>query len=102
MRGESLEPGGCSVTPTSAWAAWSARRPADDPACAVAPGGSAAAVASGAAVCWASVVANDDEPPGATGGGGAAGCRAPCSASMRAMTASTLIPPGRSADAGAT
>src|SRR4051812_15268035 len=28
MRGESLEPGGCSLTPTSAWAAASAARPA--------------------------------------------------------------------------
>src|SRR3954453_7844356 len=94
MRGESLEPGGCSVWPTSALAAWSMAW-APPPA---APGAAAGmkadvaiagvAAAGAAAAVWApSVAENDVEGVACVG----PGTRARSISAIRAITLSTLI-----------
>src|SRR5689334_10282508 len=91
MRGESLEPGGCSACPTSPSAActiaWA------PPAGATVHVGAAAAAAPGTFPLLPRTEANDEPPAGA---GGVAGSRPRWICSMRAMTAWTLIyPDGR-------
>src|SRR3954469_11984902 len=95
MRGASLEPGGCSATPTSACAACRARWPA-----LVAPPapGSAAALAIGVAPATPDWPASSEEncvavSPTGVVGPGAVGCRPCCSSAIRVSTASTLISP---------
>src|SRR4051812_35444671 len=106
IRGESLEPGGCSVCPTSAWANCSARWPGVPAAVDVAvtlvapekPSGVAApgAVARPAeAVASCSVEANAVGPvPGAVGAAVVGGTRPWCSSAILAITFSTLIQHG--------
>src|SRR3954469_4682915 len=91
MRGESLEPGGCSDWPTSAEAAWIIAAtppppgaPAVQPACPVA---GAPSVVGAAASVWAPRTAWKELCEDAE----RAGCRAVCSSVMRAITLSTLI-----------
>src|SRR3954463_11910625 len=107
MRGESLEPGGCSVWPTSALAAWIMACAPPPPAAGaggVKAGGGIAAGAVGvkavvaiaavalagsaAAVCAPSVAEKD--VVGASAGAG--GTRERSISAIRAITLSTLIP----------
>src|SRR3954454_2536900 len=97
IRGASFEPGGCSATPTSAWAAASARRPAVVPPAAgvkaaaevPATGEASAPVAR----LWAASVDAKLDGAAVAGGLGAAegATRARSSSAMRAITSSTLI-----------
>src|SRR4051794_33894808 len=92
MRGESLEPGGCSVCPTSADAAWSmACTPAPPaPGAAVNAAEAMAGVAlagATAAVCAPSTEENEVEAGACTG----AGTSAVSICAMRARTSWTLI-----------
>src|SRR3954471_10260266 len=93
MRGESLEPGGCSVWPTSALAAWSMP-------CAPPPGVGAPSVgekavvviadvafAPGTAAVWAPSVAWKEVDAGRAAGG----TRDRSISAIRAITLSTLI-----------
>src|SRR4051794_27144411 len=92
MRGESLEPGGCSAWPISAWANCSARCPAVV-AVAVAVVGAAPATpvapADDVAPCRADAKAVEVAVVGAAVVGGT---RPWCSSAILASTFSTLIP----------
>src|SRR5690242_8543401 len=99
MRGESLEPGGCSVWPTSALAAWSiaCAPPPPEPgpptppsvgekAVVVMPG---VAFGPGTAAVWAPSAAWNDELDGTAWAG--TGTSARSISAIRAITLSTLI-----------
>src|SRR3954453_6191675 len=97
MRGESLEPGGCSATPTSGRAAltiaWPTELPGRAATAPVAAVGPAPSVAPGLAVrSWfAKLVAPEVEGEAEVEGAGAAGVSICCSSATRAMTRSRDI-----------
>src|SRR5688500_15593149 len=94
MRGESLDPGGCSAWPTSACAAASARAPALPPPAPRAPGGAAtAAVAIGPPDVADARAASNCAPPVVAEETCGRGASMVLISLIRAIATSTLIVP---------